>query len=157
MLGLSTWNTFNELNSLHRDLDALFGRVFGDTLRSQLADASAVVTPPVDVKRDGENWVVAMALPGISPEQVDVEIVGGTLRVRGERTEAAERAEPILNEIRHGRFERELTLPQDIDVEHVRATYRHGMLELTLPLKESAKPRRIAIATEPESKQLRAA
>ena len=77
-------------------------------------------------------WKVSLALPGISPEKVDIDIVGRTLRVRGERTADA-KAEPVIGEITYGRFEREFTLPEEIDAQHVQATYRHGMLELVLP------------------------
>ena len=87
---------------------------------------------------------------------MDIDIVGRTLRVRGERT-AEEKAESVMNEITYGRFEREFTLPQEIDAQHVQATYRHGMLELVLPLAEGAKPHRIAVKTAPEGKQLHAA
>jgi HSP20 family molecular chaperone IbpA len=71
---------------------------------------------------------------------------------------AADGVEPVLSEISYGKFEREFTLPDEIDQEKVQAAYRHGMLELTLPLEESAKPRRIDIqTTAPEAKQIKAA
>jgi HSP20 family protein len=138
---------------MHRDLDSLFSRVFGDTVRSQSVDA---FTPAADVRRDGDTWKVSVALPGIAPEKVDIDIVGRTLRVRGERA-AEEKAEAVISEITYGRFEREFTLPEEIDVQHAQATYRHGMLELALPLAEGAKPHRIAVKAAPESKQLHAA
>src|SRR3982751_1420637 len=141
MLGLTRWTPFTELAGLHRDLDTLFGRVFGEPSRSQAADSFSAFTPAAEVKRDGDRWLIAMALPGIAPEQVDIDVVGRTLRIRGERSvdKNDEKIQPILSEISYGRFEREFTLPEDIDAEHVQAAYRHGMLELTLPLKESAK------------------
>ena len=80
--------------------------------------------------------------------------------MRGERPfdGYANGVEPVLSEISYGKFEREFTLPEDIDQGKVEATYRHGMLELTLPLTESAKPRRIEIATTaPEARQIKAA
>jgi HSP20 family protein len=90
---------------------------------------------------------------------VEIEVVGRTLRVRGERAFEADgdKGQPFLSEIGCGRFEREFTLPDAIDAEHVQAIYRHGMLELTLPLKESAKPRRIQIQAPQEMEQLTAA
>ena len=141
MLGMTRWTPWTELAGVHRDLDSLFNRVFGDTVRSQSVDA---FTPAADLRRDGDTWKVSLALPGISPDKVDIDIVGRTLRVRGERT-AEEKAEPVISEITYGRFEREFTLPEEIDAKHVQATYRHGMLELVLPLAEGAKPHRIAV------------
>jgi HSP20 family protein len=156
---MTRWTPWTELAGVHRDLDSLFNRVFGDnrafgdTVRPYTADT---FTPPADVRRDGDTWKVSLALSGIAPEKVDIEITGRTLRVRGERTPDGE-AEPIVSEITYGRFEREFTLPEEIDAKHVQATYRHGMLELALPLAEGAKPHRITVKAAPEGKQLYAA
>jgi HSP20 family protein len=153
MLGMTRRTPWTELAGVHRDLDSLFNRVFGDTVRSQSVDA---FTPAADLRRDGDTWNVALALPGVSPDKVDIDIVGRTLRIKGERTEG-DKAEPVISEITYGRFEREFSLPEEIDAQHVQATYRHGMLELVLPLAEGAKPHRIAVKAAPEGKQLHAA
>ena len=153
MLNMTRWTPWTELAGVHRDLDSLFGRVFGDTVRSQQVES---FSPAADLRRDGDTWKVSVALPGISPDKVDIDIVGRTLRVQGERI-ADEKAEPVINEIRYGRFEREFELPAEIDAEHVQATYRHGVLELVLPLAEAAKPHRITVKAAPEGKQLHAA
>ena len=153
MLGMTRWTPWTELAGMHRDLDTLFNRAFGDTVRSQSGDA---FTPAADLRRNGDTWNVSLALPGISPDKVDIDIVGRTLRVRGERR-ANDKAQPVISEIAYGRFERELTLPEEIDAQHVEATYRHGMLELVLPLAEEAKPHRITVKSAPEGKQLHAA
>jgi HSP20 family protein len=152
MLGMTRWTPWTELAGVHRDLDSLFNRVFSD-VRSQGVDA---FSPAADLRRDGDMWKVSLALPGVSPDKVDIDIVGRTLRVRGERTPEV-KTEPVMSEITYGRFERELTLPEEIDAKHVQATYRHGMLELVLPLAEGAKPHRIAVKAAPEGKQLHAA
>lgn len=149
MLRMTRWTPWTELAGMHRDLDSLFSRVFGDTVRSQSDDA---FTPAADLRRDGDTWKVSLALPGISPDHVDIDIIGRTLRVRGERL-AEETTEPVISEITYGRFEREFTLPEEIDAQHVQAIYRHGMLELVLPVAEGAKPHRIAVTAAPEGKQ----
>jgi HSP20 family protein len=156
MLGMTRWTPFTELATLHRDLDSLFGRLFGEFGQS----LGSSLTPAVDVSKVGDKWTMSMAIPGIDPKDVEIDIVGRTLRVRGERTAKgnADGVEPVLSEISYGRFEREFTLPDDIDQDKVQAAYRHGMLELTLPLVESAKPRRIEIeTTAPEARQIKAA
>jgi HSP20 family protein len=153
MLSMTRSTPWTELAGVHRDLDSLFTRVFNDTIRSQDVEA---FTPAANVRRDGETWKVALALPGVSPDKVDIDIVGRSLRVRGERR-AEEKTEPVMTEIIYGRFEREFTLPEEIDASHVQATYRHGMLELVLPLAEEAKPHRIAVQAAPEERQLHAA
>jgi len=160
MLGMTRWTPFTELTTLHRDLDSLFGRVFGESGRPETSSPVMTFTPNADVVKASDKWTVSMALPGIEPKDVEINVVGRTLRVRGERAfdGYAEGVEPVLSEISYGKFEREFTLPEDIDQEKVQAAYRHGMLELTLPLTESAKPRRIEIqTTAPEAKQIKAA
>lgn len=159
MLGITRWTPFTELASLHRDLDSLFGRAFGESGRPQTSWPVPTFAPAADMAKAGDKWTVSMALPGIDPKDVEINVLGRTLRVRGERTFEgyADGVEPVLSEISYGKFEREFTLPEDIDSEKVQATYRHGMLELTLPLKESAKPRRITVETAPEAKQIKAA
>jgi HSP20 family protein len=153
MLNMTRWTPWTELAGVHRDLDSLFGRAFGDTVRSQSVDS---FSPAADLRRDGDTWKVSLALPGISPDKVDIDIVGRMFRVRGERV-AEEKAEPVMSEISYGRFEREFTLPEQIDAKHAQATYRHGMLELVLPLAEGAKPHRIAVNAAPEAKQFQMA
>ena len=156
MLGITRWTPWTELAGLHRDLDSIVGRVFGEAVPRQAVDSFDSLTPAADVKREGDTWMVSIAVPGISPDKIDVHIVGRTLRVRGERS-SEEKTESVMSDIAYGRFERDFTLPEDIDAQHVQATYRHGMLELVLPLKESAKPRRIEVKVAPETTQLHAA
>jgi HSP20 family protein len=155
MLNVTRWTPWTELAGLHRDLDSIFGRVFGEQASRGAIGSWA---PAADVRRDGDKWMLSMALPGISPDKVEINVVGRTLRIRGERVaNDTGDAQPVVREIGYGAFEREFTLPEDIDAEHVEATYRHGMLEVVLPVHEAAKPRRIAINAETDAKQLQAA
>jgi HSP20 family protein len=153
MLNMTRWTPWNELAGLHRDLDSIFDRAWRDTGdRSRDASLSGF-SPAADVRRAGDRWLVSLALPGVAPDKVDIDVVGRTLRVRGERFADA-KGEPVLTEIRTGRFEREFTLSDEIDAAHVEATYRHGMLELVLPLSEHAKPHRITVKAEAGARQL---
>jgi HSP20 family protein len=159
MLTPIRWDPWTELAGLHRELDSMFNRVFGETVRPQSADS---FTPAADVRREDDNWKIWLALPGISPDKVEINVAGRTLRVRGERMPEyqADKTESVISEITYGRFEREFAVPDEVVAEHVQATYRHGMLELMLPLKEGAKPRRIEVHAAPETpevKQLHAA
>jgi HSP20 family protein len=163
MLNMTRWTPWTELAGVHRDLDSIFNRVFGETNRYQGETSRYqnldVFTPAADVRRDGETWNVCVALPGISPEDVNIEVVGRTLKLRAQRqvTAVEDKAEAVIREIPYGRFEREFTLPEDIDVKHVKASYRHGMLDLVLPIAEGAKPYRISVNDAVEPKQLQAA
>jgi len=156
MLGMTRWTPWNELAGLHRDLDSIFGRVFGE-MGSRETDASfGSFIPAADVRREGDKWMVSVALPGISPEKIEIDVVGRTLRVRGERVSET-KTDPVVGEITYGRFEREFTLPEEIDAKHVEATCRNGMLALVVPLTEHAKAHRVEIKAEASPKQLAAA
>jgi len=95
-----------------------------------------------------DGWRVDVPLPGIDPQDVALEVAGNNLSIRAEVP--SDRTDN--NVIRH---EQTLVIPQFLDVEKLTASHRHGMLRLTLPLKDSVKPRRVQIETEAEDhKQL---
>lgn len=158
MFSLTGFNPWNDLATLHRDLDAFFGRHFGSLVpqHDRVVKSDTTFTPAAEILKDGDKWMVSMYIPGVDAKRVDIEVVGQMLRVRGERAREKD-VEPYVSEIPYGRFERELALPADIDADHVEASYRNGVLELTLPVKESAKPRRIAIGGTTGNKQIAAA
>lgn len=142
MLSMTRWNPFEELGTLHREMDRVFGRYVGEEPATGPA-----WTPATEVRTGDDGWKVRMALPGVDPSQVHVDLHGGSLTISGERTSTDENGHGRTSEIRYGRFERAFTLPAKVDAEKVSARCEHGMLELTLPLAETAKPRRIAIGT----------
>lgn len=141
---LTRWSPFEELTSLHREMDRLFSRTWGDS-QAASNNSPAAFVPAIEVASEKDGWNVRLALPGVDPKDVHVEVAGNTLTVRGERRRESKN-EPYLSEITYGRFERTLTLPDSIDGEKVSAAYRNGLLELRLPLRESVKPRKIEIA-----------
>ena len=103
--------------------------------------------PPVDVVENENELVVKADVPGIKFEDIDVKIENGTLTLRGER-----KAEKISDkggwhrmERSYGSFVRYFTLPDTVDAEHVKAGYEAGVLTITLPKKEIAKPRAIKV------------
>ena len=142
MLSMTRWNPFEEIGTLHREMDRVFGRYVGEE-----PAAGPGWTPATEVRTGDDGWRVRMALPGIDPSQVHVDLQGGSLTISGERTRTEENGPGYASEIRYGRFERAFTLPAKVDAEKVSAHYENGMLELTLPLAEAAKPRRIEIGT----------
>ena len=142
MLSLRRWTPFEELTSLHRQLDHVFGRYAGDERAGSPATAWV---PATEVNSVDNGWKLRVALPGIDPKDVHVDLHGNSLTISGERTRTEETGRGHSSEFHYGRFERAFTLPANIDADHVVANYDHGVLELTLPLAEAAKPRRIAV------------
>lgn len=149
MLAMSTWNPWAEMANLHRDLDAIVGRMFQGLDRTS-------VRPPYDAVRDGDVWKVSVPIPGVDPSQINLEVQGRTLRVRGEQSVTGGSGRDGES-VSYAAFDRQITVPDEIDPDKVTARYRYGVLEIVLPLQESARSKRIAIDVTPEVKQLKAA
>lgn len=141
MLSMTRWNPFAELNSLHREMDRVFGRYVDDEPTGAVRSAWM---PATEINSNKEGWTLRMALPGIDPKEVQIDLHADTLTISGERTRA-ERTGDHASEFHYGRFERSFVVPSNVDADNVSAEFRHGMLALRLPLAEAAKPRRIAI------------
>lgn len=101
---------------------------------------------PMDVYRLGDHVVATFDLPGVDPGSIDVTVESNALTVRAERTTLAdENADWIAAERPRGTFQRRLMLGRDLDPERLTAAYRDGVLTVTLPIAERAKPRRVAV------------
>ena len=144
MTSLTRWNPFEELNSLHRELDRVFSRRAGD-VQAGVHDGAWV--PATEVNSAADGWRVRVALPGVDPKDVEIDLHGNTLTVKGDRAAGRGGDGWYESEISYGRFERAFTLPASVDADRVEAHFANGMLELTLPLAESARPRRIEIGS----------
>jgi HSP20 family protein len=103
--------------------------------------------PPVNVFRQGDDFVIVAELPGVKKEDLDIQVVGDTVRVQGKKTiDYGEEVSVHRRERAAGQFDRTLTLPARIEVGKVSAEYRDGVLTLRLPRAESDKPRSVAIS-----------
>ena len=102
---------------------------------------------PMDLYRDGDHYVLAADLPGIDPGSVDIDVDGQLLTIRAERTlrRGAEGAKWLTQERRGGSFLRQLSLGQGIDTDRIAATYENGVLTVTIPVSERAKPRKVEV------------
>ncbi len=101
---------------------------------------------PLDAYRQGERFVVQLDLPGVDPSTIDLTIEKNVLTVRAERqVPTAQGSEWLVNERPQGSFTRQLFLGEGLDTERVEATYDHGVLTVTVPVAEAAKPRKVEI------------
>ncbi len=96
-----------------------------------------------------DGWRIDVPLPGIDPRNVNLDAAGHTVTIRAEQ--------PASSDASAARYEQSFAVPQFLDVEKMSASYRHGMLQLTLPLKDSVKPRRIHIEGVTDQKQIASA
>ena len=123
-------------------------------LAKQLSDmGQAMRSMPVDLFRSGDHYVLRCDLPGADPGSVDVGVDGRTLTIRAQRSAQPEDVEWLAQERPTGTFVRQLTLGRGLDLDRIEATYADGVLSLSLPVAEEAKPRRIPIAVGGSSEQ----
>ena len=109
---------------------------------------------PMDIYRSGDHYVLHCDLPGIDPGSLDVNVEGSVLTITAVRERRSEQGvQWLANERLTGSFRRQLTLGDDVDSEKIQATYENGVVTLTLPIREQAKPRRIEI-NSPSGKAL---
>ncbi len=102
---------------------------------------------PMDAYREGERFVVHFDLPGVDPSSIDLTVEKNVLTVSATRSwEPADGTEIVANERPQGSFTRQLFLGESLDANSVEATYDQGVLTVTIPVAEQAKPRKVAIS-----------
>ncbi len=141
------------LSRLHDEVDHLFGRFFEDAFGAPMGVTGAMEWAPLlDVDETDDEIRVSAEIPGIDPKEFDISVTGNVLTISGEkkveRKEDEKEGDYRLYERRYGRFERSFVLPRHVDQEHVDARLQDGVLTVTLPKVEAAKPRKIAISGE---------
>jgi HSP20 family protein len=110
---------------------------------------------PMDLYRAGDHYVLSTDLPGIDPGSVDIDVDGQLLTIRAERTLTTDdSAQWITRERTGGTFLRQLSLGQGLDTEHITASYNNGVLNVTIPVSEKAKPRKIEVTTQGGQQQI---
>lgn len=145
MFRMTQVTPYDELFSFQREVDRLFNQFWTD-LPSRTASAPATA---FQAAATDDGWRIEVPMPGIDPRLVSIEAAGNTLSIKAQEAEAKNGPRVL--------FEQTLTVPQFLDLEKIAASHRHGMLQLTIPLKESVKPRRIQIAVTDDQPQLASA
>ena len=142
----TAWPSLDRLSTLRNDLDSLFELPWSNFGRpGQLFSAWS---PALDLYQNNDNIVAVVELPGMKKEDIEISLHDGMLTIAGERKseasngngETAERTERYV-----GKFRRSITLPARVDANKVSATYRDGILTVTLPKAEEAKPKQIQV------------
>lgn len=132
---------FATLAAVQRAMESVMG---ADWLGTRTAGGGAY--PPVSIFNDGEDFVVVAELPGVRKEDLDVQVRGDTLRIKGKKTVAYEDESSVHRRERAaGEFDRTVTLPAQLDAAKVGAEYRDGVLTVRLPRAESERPRSVSI------------
>ena len=129
-----------------RELDRLTRQLLGTT--------SQPAVMPMDAWQEGERFVVEFDLPGMNPDSLDLDVDRNVLTVHAERPVRESDEEMIAAERPRGVFSRQLFLGENLDTEHIEASYDAGVLKLTIPLAEQAKPRKIEINSAENNKEV---
>lgn len=145
MTRIVRWNPFHEVVDMQRQLDRVFdemNRGFGDAEWTNNGYHLAM-----DVNENDDTYVVKANLPGINVDDINITLHENVLTVSAEinQEDVAEGERRLVTERRYGRFQRSMRLPQTVNADNVVADYEDGVLTLTLPKSEAAKPRQIAV------------
>ena len=142
---LSNWPTLNRWSNLRDELNSLFDLPVLTSLNRQ--DLFGGWSPALDLYQNSDNVVAVLELPGMRKEDIEISLHDGTLTISGERGSSSANGEKAERTERYvGSFRRSISLPVRVDAGKVSATYRDGILTVTLPKAEEAKPKRIEVA-----------
>lgn len=146
---LLRWDPASEMLSLRSAMDRLLGESFVRPWSGQEPLFGREVLP-LDLRDTGKEIVIEAAIPGVTPEEVDIQITGNVLTIKGERKEEKEEKEGtyIYREQSFGSFSRSVTLPTEVDVGRTKAEIQNGVLTLTLPKLEAVQPKSIKITAK---------
>jgi HSP20 family protein len=141
------WDPYRELATVQDRLSRLVSDAYGRALPDDDVMARGAWMPAVDIFQNKQEIVLKAELPGLDRENIDLRVENKTLTLRGERKQQNEIKEEQYHRIErsYGSFSRSFTLPETIDTEKLRAEYKDGVLTVTMPIKEEAKPKQIQV------------
>jgi len=148
-----TFDPFDEMRTMQRDMDRLFGRLLG-VERGAEGGQGVLWAPPIEsYTKEGKIFIKA-ELPGVDSKDLDLSITERELVIRGERKAEKDEQEKdyTYREISYGSFERRFLLPEGVKAEDLKATFVNGVLEVSIPVPEVPKAKKIEIKTEEPKK-----
>ena len=142
MRELQAWRPFSDLERWARRFETRFPRFFEDFESEELE----FKLPVESYIKDG-NVVVRADVPGLDPKEIDVSVVGNVLTIKGERKEKQEvkKEDYLRRELFYGVFERRTTLPEGAQTDKIKATFKNGVVEVTMPLATEATAKKVPI------------
>jgi len=140
-------NATPDTNPFERRISRLFTDALGNLDWVYRDNAGASWVPPVDILEEADAIRITAEVPGVKPEHVKISLENNVLTIHGSKEQIAEeRTERVHRyERTYGAFERSFTLPTTVDAAQIKASYEHGVLTVTLPKVERAKPRQIEV------------
>lgn len=140
---MERWEPFRDMLNLRADMD----RVFKSFFSGFPEEREGYWAPIIDIEEDKDNIIVKAEIPGIKKEDIKVAVHGNLLSISGERKQESDVKEKTYHRIEraYGRFSRTITLPSDVDADKIKASYKDGLLKISLPKPESVKPKQIDV------------
>ena len=134
------------VSRFHRDLNRLLPRGVASSLEQQEADVTDWV-PAVDIQEEEDRFLIRADVPGVDASELEITMEKGVLSLQGSRETRAETDQDGIRrtERSYGRFKRSFSLPDTADAEGISADYRNGVLEISIPKRANAAPRRIEV------------
>jgi HSP20 family protein len=138
------FDPFRDITSLRDEMNRLFSRTLGEG-----ASAGSAWTPAVDIFDTAEAIVLKAELPGLTPDDIDIEVDDNVLTIKGERRfeDKVEEGRYYRLERAYGQFSRSVTLPQGVKADEISASFDQGVLQVRVPKADEVKPRKISVAT----------
>lgn len=146
-MAIVRWEPFREFNELQQEMNRLFDTFNRDLTPNHRGNGNLGFVPPAEVEEDDEAIHVRLEVPGIEPNDIDIQVSAEAVAIRGERKteEKAEENGVTRTEFRYGQFQRAFSLPTRIKNNEVKAEYKNGILMLTLPKAEEEKSKVVKV------------
>lgn len=150
MRAVAPWRSMRELDPMRRRMENLFERFFGERVfepEERSLWSAETWAPSVESHIENGNLKVKADLPGIDPKDVSISVLGNQLKIEGERKQEAKKEEKdyFYQELAYGKFARTLPLPQGVNADQVKAHYKDGVLEITMPAPKELTAKKIQI------------
>ncbi|HOK22457.1 MAG TPA: Hsp20/alpha crystallin family protein [Candidatus Hydrothermia bacterium] len=145
---ISRWDPFREVTSLRDEIDRLFDSFFGR--QTSMGPREGFWVPPIDVEETDNEYIIKAELPGVKKNDVKISATEDTLTISGERKiEREEKGKTYHKiEMNYGQFERSIKFPTEVIADKAKATYKDGILTVSIPKSEKAKPKELEIQVE---------
>jgi HSP20 family protein len=142
---LTPWRPFGELSSLRREMDRLWENFFGERPLTRMWEREWA--PSLDISETRDNFGVKAEVPGIDAKDIDISLTGDVLTIKGEKKQEREEKEEDyhLVERSYGSFSRSVRLPAEVESNKIKASYKNGILNITLPKSEKVKAKEVKI------------
>lgn len=145
---LTPWRPFKELTTLRDEMDKMWNRFFGEW--PGMEPFKGEWAPSLDISETKDNIVVKAEVPGMDSKDIDISLANDVLTVKGEKKQEKEEKDENYHRVErsYGAFSRSIRLAREVQGDRIKATYKNGVLKITLPKSEEAKKKEVKIKVE---------